>query len=86
MRGEPKADATTRSGVRTFWLPTHPVIITRHYLVTHLKAAKGTITRLISKFAYMSKYIYESFATVGEIRVWWRADFQSGSRVLKKVF
>ena len=30
--------------------------------------------------------IYESFATVGEIRVWWRADFQSGSKVLKKVF
>ena len=29
---------------------------------------------------------YESFATVGEIRVWWRADFQSGSKVLKKVF
>ena len=28
---------------------------------------------------------YESFATVGEIRVYWRADFQSGSRVLKKV-
>ena len=30
--------------------------------------------------------VYESIATVGEIRVWWRADFQSGSRVLKKVF
>ena len=30
--------------------------------------------------------IYESIATVGEIRVYWRADFQSGSRVLKKVF
>ena len=30
--------------------------------------------------------IYESIATVGESRVWWRADFQSGSRVLKKVF
>ena len=30
--------------------------------------------------------VYESFATVGEIRVQWRADFQSGSRVLKKVF
>ena len=29
---------------------------------------------------------YESIATVGEIGVWWRADFQSGSRVLKKVF
>ena len=32
------------------------------------------------------KGLYESFATVGESRVWWRADFQSGSRVLKKVF
>ena len=30
--------------------------------------------------------VYESIATVGEIRVYWRADFQSGSRVLKKVF
>ena len=29
---------------------------------------------------------YDSIATVGEIRVWWRANFQSGSRVLKKVF
>ena len=29
---------------------------------------------------------YESIATVGEIRVYWRADFRSGSRVLKKVF
>ena len=29
---------------------------------------------------------YESIANVGESRVWWRADFQSGSRVLKKVF
>ena len=29
---------------------------------------------------------YDSIATVGEIRVWWRADFQSGSRVLQKVF
>ena len=30
--------------------------------------------------------IYESFSDLGEIRVWLRADFQSGSRVLKKVF
>ena len=29
---------------------------------------------------------YESFSDVGEIRVYRRADFQSGSRVLKKVF
>ena len=33
-----------------------------------------------------SRVTYESIATVGESRVWWRADFQSGSRVLKKVF
>ena len=34
----------------------------------------------------LEKNAYESFATVGEIRVYRRADFQSGSRVLKKVF
>ena len=33
-----------------------------------------------------SKFAFDSIATVGEIRVYWRADFQSGSRVLKKVF
>ena len=33
-----------------------------------------------------SNRAYESIATVGEIRVYRRADFQSGSRVLKKVF
>ena len=32
------------------------------------------------------KKTYESFSDLGEIRVWWRAHFQSGSRVLKKVF
>ena len=32
------------------------------------------------------KNTYDSIATVGEIRVWWRANFQSGYRVLKKVF
>ena len=30
--------------------------------------------------------IYDSIADLGEIRVYLRADFQSGSRVLKKVF
>ena len=34
----------------------------------------------------LRSFAYESIATVGEIRVWWRADFQSGSRVLKKGF
>ena len=31
-------------------------------------------------------YAYDSIATVGETGVWLRAKFQSGSRVLKKVF
>ena len=30
--------------------------------------------------------VYDSLSDVPESRVWWRADFQSGSRVLKKVF
>ena len=30
--------------------------------------------------------IYDSMSDLGEIRVYQRADFQSGSRVLKKVF
>ena len=29
---------------------------------------------------------YESIATVGESRVWWRADFQSGSVVVVVVY
>ena len=40
--------------------------------------------RLKSNLNLKSKY--DSIATVGEIRVYQRADFQSGSRVLKKVF
>ena len=32
------------------------------------------------------EYEYDSLSDVGEIRVYQRADFQSGSRVLKKVF
>ena len=31
-------------------------------------------------------FTYDSLSDVGEIRVYQRADFQSGSRVLKKVF
>ena len=31
-------------------------------------------------------FVYDSIAGVGETGVWLRADFQSGSRVLKKVF
>ena len=44
-----------------------------------------------SELLHIQKFLmvydgYDSIATVGEIRVYWRADFQSGSRVLKKVF
>ena len=44
------------------------------------------IHRFKQQLFHSFKYIYDSFSDVGEIRVYWRADFQSGSRVLKKVF
>ena len=42
--------------------------------------------RILTDESNEIRSMYDSIATVGEIRVWWRADFQSGSRVLKKVF
>ena len=54
---------------------------------TWFKKAIFSLSRLTYFPGFASwKWIYESFATVGEIRVYRRADFQSGSRVLKKVF
>ena len=41
---------------------------------------------IIQQVSKESAGIYDSFSDVGEIRVYRRADFQSGSRVLKKVF
>ena len=41
---------------------------------------------IIVLFPQYKKYWYESFSDVGESWVWWRADFQSGSRAPKKVF
>ena len=41
---------------------------------------------LCQKEITTSAHTYESFSDLGEIRVWLRVDFQSGSRVLKKVF
>ena len=38
------------------------------------------------KVGVQAKLLYDSLSDVGEIRVYQRADFQSGSRVLKKVF
>ena len=37
-------------------------------------------------FVHFSPSVYDSMSDLGEIRVYQRADFQSGSRVLKKVF
>ena len=42
------------------------------------------ICSLLSSVSH--KLIYDSMSDLGEIRVYQRADFQSGSRVLKKVF
>ena len=53
-----------------------------HTLFSRHPTAKETV----SPKERENKIVYESIATVGEIRVYWRADFQSGSRVLKKVF
>ena len=38
------------------------------------------------RFTSIYIVIYESIAGVGETGVWLRSDFQSGSRVLKRVF
>ena len=55
---------------------------------TPTTAGKGKLYEkdLIALYESYEVPVYESIATVGESRVWWRADFQSGSRVLKKVF
>ena len=41
---------------------------------------------MTQRFILFFHSIYDSLSDVGEIRVYQRADFQSGSRVLKKVF
>ena len=60
------------------------------YLFTAHPGTQATPTLRQNTIVYYISLLYvkdqyESIATVGEIRVWWRADFQSGSRVLKKV-
>ena len=46
------------------------------------------VPKMVRKCPELSnpKKVYDSLSDVGEIRVYQRADFQSGSRVLKKVF
>ena len=46
------------------------------------------VSRLIvlGEGSVVHTYLYDSMSDLGEIEVYQRADFQSGSRVLKKVF
>ena len=55
------------------------------HLLKHCLVEKADVIHKI-KPKELIGFMYDSIATVGEIRVYWRADFQSGSRVLKKVF
>ena len=54
------------------------------FLVLTFARQKSAMVIISTPFSFL--HVYESIATVGESRVWWRADFQIGSRVLKKVF
>ena len=64
------------------WGPDPPTSFTSKVLISFV--SKDLVNIFYCPGSSLS--IYESFATVGEIRVYRRADFQSGSRVLKKVF
>ena len=59
-------------------------------VIDHAASTQSVIFNNKSMNTYMydlrKKYAYDSLSDVGEIRVYQRADFQSGSRVLKKVF
>ena len=57
------------------WLPGALANFT--IICTHSRFVSYKLTKLRG---------YDSLSDVGEIRVYQRADFQSGSRVLKKVF
>ena len=51
-----------------------------------LKKTFRIIPWLSKRVLHIVWALYDSLSDVGEIRVYQRADFQSGSRVLKKVF
>ena len=51
-----------------------------------MKNVKDIVFHIIVQVGSWLGFTSESIATVGEIQVYRRADFQSGSRVLKKVF
>ena len=55
-------------------------------LLSNCKQREGVGCVIENLKTNILKLIYDSLSDVGEIRVYQRADFQSGSRVLKKVF
>ena len=56
-------------------------------MFTYVMASKFLETRKVGRLIfYILYFTYDSFSDVGESWVWLRANFQSGSRVLKKVF
>ena len=64
---------------------------TQNFITFLSNSSQGCIFRLTCSHPELAEdhvltSAYDSIATVGEIRVYRRADFQSGSRVLKKVF
>ena len=56
-----------------------------NWIVGFMTALAPGLAHLASDFQMVDTQ-YDSLSDVGEIRVYLRADFQSGSRVLKKVF
>ena len=60
------------------WQPAPLGEVDKPFGQTFIMVREGTII--------VQPCVYESIAGVGETGVWLRADFQSGSRVLKKVF
>ena len=53
-------------------------------LVFWFSLVRLNLSFLHDDFGRIVENVYESIATVGESRVWKRANFQSGSRVLKR--
>ena len=51
-----------------------------------LQQTRILVVSVVVKLWSFVRDSYDSLSDVGEIRVYQRADFQSGSRVLKKVF
>ena len=72
----------------TFFLMMLVFVVSLQRLASNIECAFLKGGRVILKVTALNKRPtqYDSFSDVGEIRVYRRADFQSGSRVLKKVF